>query len=80
MRESESEQLRRLVGESLDGVQRWVEERGYRGYEPFDGLSSWFRPLTLGNLMAERVLMQVIRRSPVNLRPLMGVKQKDSTK
>jgi hypothetical protein len=65
---------------SLDGVQRWVEEHHYRGYEPFDGLSSWFRPLTFGNLFAERVLMQLIRQSPVNLRPIMGVTPKDSTK
>lgn len=65
---------------SLDAVQRWVEERNYRGYEPFDGLSSWFRPLTFGNLLGERLLMQLIRQSPINLRPIMGVKPQDSTK
>ncbi|HXJ56706.1 MAG TPA: glycoside hydrolase family 76 protein, partial [Verrucomicrobiae bacterium] len=52
----------------------------YRGYEPFDGLSSWFRPLTFGTLLGERLLMQLIRQSPINLRPIMGVKPKDSTK
>jgi rhamnogalacturonyl hydrolase YesR len=65
---------------SLQQVQQWVEERNYRGYEPFDGLSSWFRPLTFGNLMAERILMQLIRQSPINLRPIMGVRPKESTK
>lgn len=65
---------------SLQKVQRWVEEHDYKGYEPFDGLSSWFRPLTFGNLLAERILMQAIRQSPINLRPVMGVKPKDSTK
>jgi rhamnogalacturonyl hydrolase YesR len=65
---------------SLDGVQRWVEEHAYRGYEPFDGLSSWFRPLTFGNLLAERLLLQLIRQSPINLRPIMGVTPKESTK
>src|SRR6266550_9290761 len=73
-------ETRRLVETSLDRVQRWVEEHNYRGYEPFDGLSSWFRPLTLHNLFAERLLMQLVRQSPVNLRPLMGVTPKDSTK
>lgn len=65
---------------SLQRVQGWVERHDYKGYEPFDGLSSWFRPLTFGNLLAERILMQTVRQSPVNLRPLMGVKPKDSTK
>ncbi len=68
------------VKRSLDAVQAFVERQDYKGYEPFDGLSSVFRPLTFGNLMAERILQQLIRQSPVNLRPLMGVSKKDSTK
>ncbi len=76
----DSEKTRVLVKCSLNSVERWVEEHKYRGYEPFDGLSSWFRPLTFKNVLAERLLMQLIRQCPVNLRPLMGVKPKDSTK
>ncbi len=66
--------------QSLERTAHWVEAHDYRGYEPFDGLSSWFRPLTFGNLFAERILMQSVRQSPVNLRPIMGVRPKDSTK
>jgi hypothetical protein len=40
------------VQRALDLVQKWVEEHDYRGYEPFDGLSSWARPLALGNQLA----------------------------
>lgn len=65
---------------SLDQVQEWVEHHKYQGYEPFDGLSSWIRTLTFGNLFAQRILQQTIRQSPFNLRPLMGVTPKDSTK
>jgi hypothetical protein len=65
---------------SLDRVQAWVEHHKYRGYEPFDGLSSWARPLTFGNLFAQRILQQLIRQSPFNLRSVMGVAPKDSTK
>ncbi|MEO7863805.1 MAG: hypothetical protein ABIU05_25915, partial [Nitrospirales bacterium] len=68
------------VHQSLSRVQEWVEQQGYRGYEPFDGLSSWARPLACGNLLAERLLQQLIRQSPLNLRPALGVKPKDSTK
>jgi hypothetical protein len=70
----------RMVERSLASVQKWVEDHGYRGYEPFDGLSSWARPLAFGNLFVERLLMQLIRQSPLNLRPLMGVRPQDSTK
>jgi len=68
------------VERSLQSVRNWVEEHDYRGYEPFDGLSSWLRPFAFGNQYAERLLMQAIRQSPVNLRPLLGVHPQDSTK
>jgi rhamnogalacturonyl hydrolase YesR len=67
------------IFESLLKVEKWVESRDYKGYEPFDGLSSALRPLTFGNLFLDRILMQTIRQSPVNLRPLLGVKPLDST-
>jgi len=57
-----------------------VEDHDYKGYEPFDGLSSFLRPLTFRNLFLERLLQQVIRQSPINLRPFLGVKSQESTK
>jgi hypothetical protein len=74
------EVYRKAVADTLDRLAAWVEQHAYRGYEPFDGLSSWFRPLTLGSLLGERLLMQLIRRCPINLRPVMGVTPKESTK
>ncbi len=71
---------RKDIQDSLDRVQAWVERRDYRGYEPFDGLSSWARPMTFGNQFAGRLLQQLIRQCPFNLRPIMGVTPKCSTK
>ena len=68
------------VERSLALVQHWVESHDYRGYEPFDGLSSWARPLARGSLLGERILLQLVRQSPLNLRPFLGVTPKDSTK
>ena len=68
------------VAESLRRVQEWVEARDYQGYDPADGLTSWLRPLTLGNVFAERLLQQLIWKSPWNLRPLIGVKPLNSSK
>jgi hypothetical protein len=65
---------------SIDRLQRWVEQHDYKGYEPFDGLSSYLRPLTFGNRLPEQMLLQVGRQSPLNLRPLLGIKPLESTK
>ena len=71
---------RESVLNSLDRVARWVERHDYRGYEPFDGLSSWARVLTGGNELASRVLQQAVRQCPWNVRPLLGVRPQESTK
>lgn len=68
------------IQRAVERVQAWVEKHDYRGYEPFDGLSSWARPLAFGNLFGERLLMQLIRQCPFNLRPLFGIRPQDSTK
>ena len=67
-----------LVFASLKKLEKWVEDHDYKGYDPADGLTSYLRPLTFGNLFLDRVLQQVIWRCPVNLRPLLGVKPLDS--
>jgi hypothetical protein len=65
---------------SASAVQGWVEKNKYRGYEPFDGLSSPLRAWTFRNLLAERILQQAVRQSPTNIRPLIGIKPLESTK
>lgn len=65
---------------SLNKLERWVEDHGYKAYEPFDGLSSVLGRLTFHKPLLERIVVQLVRQSPVNLRPLLGVKPQDSTK
>jgi hypothetical protein len=71
--------VERISG-SLRRLEAWIESHGYRGYEPFDGLSSFLRPMTFGSLFADRLLQQLVRQSPVNLRPLLGIRPQESTK
>jgi hypothetical protein len=66
--------------ESFVKLEKWVEHHHYRGYEPFDALSSPFAALTFNNLFLKRLLTQLIRQNPVNLRPLFLIKKLDSTK
>lgn len=66
---------RRLeVERAIDAIRRWGEERDWRGYDPYDALNSPFsRYLTLGTQFGERTLTQVVKRSPVNLRPMLRI-------
>lgn len=65
---------------SLEAVRTWVEAQNYRGYDPGDGLTSFLRPLTFENLFAQRLLQQLVWKSPLNIRPLIGIKPLDSSK
>jgi len=72
--------MNQTIDKSLHAVRIWVEQRGYKGYDPGDGLTSFLRPLTFGNQFAERLLQQAIWKSPINVRPIVGVAPLDSTK
>ena len=63
----------RKLDRSINGVERWVVTHQYRGYDPADGNSSFLHRLTFGNLFLQRVLQQVVLRSPWNIRPLLGI-------
>jgi rhamnogalacturonyl hydrolase YesR len=59
----------------------WLEKNDYSGYDTFDGLNARFvRPLTFETKFLRTVLQQGVRRFPINLRPLLGVKRDHSTK
>ena len=78
---SERENMSDLsIDESLGRLEKWIESHDYKGYEPFDGLTSFLLPLTGNSRTARQVLQQAVRRSPLNLRPFLGVKPLDSTK
>ncbi len=72
--------MRELIEETLISLQQWVEARAHKGYDPGDGLTSFLRPLTFGNIFAERILQQLIWKAPINLRPFLGVVPLESTK
>jgi rhamnogalacturonyl hydrolase YesR len=61
------------LSQSLRAVRSWVEAHNFKGYDPADGNASILHPLTFGNVFLQRVLQQVVLRSPWNIRPLLGV-------
>jgi hypothetical protein len=58
-----------------DRLFTWCESRGFAGADPFDGLNSGvFAALPVGRFRLARLAwLQTIKRSPVDLRPLLRV-------
>jgi hypothetical protein len=62
------------VQRAVDAIRRWGEEREWRGFDPYDALNSPFAPyVTLGTALGQRALTQAVKRSPLNLRPLLRI-------
>jgi polysaccharide biosynthesis protein VpsJ len=73
--------VKNQVYESISRLSGWLEKNEYRGFDTFDGLSArLLRPFTFNNKYLRIALQQVVRRFPVNLRPLIGVAKSHSTK
>jgi uncharacterized protein YyaL (SSP411 family) len=69
------------IHESLLKLEDWVQRADWRAYDTFDGLSSPLAPiLTLNHPLLKQFWQQGVRRFPVNLRPMLGIKPSMSTK
>lgn len=63
------------VEDAVAAIRRWGEARDWYGYDPYDALNSPITPfVTLGTGLGRRVLTQAVKRSPINLRPLLGIR------
>jgi len=73
--------LKGTVYKSIGQLSRWLEANDYRGYDTFDGLNARFvRPLTFETRFLRTVLQQGVRRFPLNLRPVLGIRKEYSSK
>jgi hypothetical protein len=63
------------VAGAVERIRAWGEARDWRGYDPYDGLTSPAVPvLTLGTPLGRRVLTQAVKLSPLNVRPALGIR------
>jgi hypothetical protein len=62
------------VSNALSDLEAWGRERNWAGTDPYDGLNAtrltW--PLKR-SVLGQRILTQLVKHSPLNLRPLLGV-------
>jgi hypothetical protein len=71
----------RRITRAIESLDSWLEKADWKGYDTFDGLSSPLAPLlTFNNHFLRIAWQQSIRRFPLNLRPLLGVRPAKSSK
>ena len=66
---------RRQVVLVARGLETWGAEHGWRGTDPYDALNAtrrFLRPLK-STPLGRRLLIQAVKRSPLDLRPLFGI-------
>ena len=68
-------QLEKQSQEATEQLCSWVEKRNWAGFDPYDGLNSpVLRLLSLGIKYPRIAAIQFMKKSPINLRPLLLVK------
>ncbi len=68
---------------SFDKLKAYCESEEYKGYDPYDGLNSRLfnsLPFIRDSRLARLIWIQGFKRSPVNLRPLVGIKKEYNPK
>lgn len=69
------------VNSQLENLRRYVAKEDFKGYDPYDGLNSPLaRALSFGTKYGRIAFIQGIKRFPVNLRPLLGVRKEHNPK
>lgn len=52
----------------------YIEKQNFKGYDPYDTLNSWFPFQRLGKWLAV-LAIQIQKRNPINIRPILGIKK-----
>lgn len=62
--------------QALSRLLRYCRNEGWAGYDPYDGLNSpLIKSLTLNSKTLRTIATQLNKRSPVNFRPLLGIRK-----
>jgi len=60
----------------LQRLLRYCENKDWKGYDPYDGLNTpWLKVLPLKEKLFRILLIQFLKRSPLNLRKLLFIKE-----
>ncbi|MGN6869085.1 MAG: hypothetical protein ACTHMY_11865 [Solirubrobacteraceae bacterium] len=63
-----------IAVQAARSLERWGSARAWRGADPYDALNASRLPAVMLRFpLAKRAFIQAVKRSPVNVRPLLGI-------
>ena len=62
------------IHQAHSALREYIERENYQGYDPYDALNSSFTWLTRFKWPSV-ILIQVLKRLPINIRPLLGIRK-----
>jgi len=62
------------IEQSLNDLENYIIKENFRGYDPYDTLTSWV-PLKLLGKWPSAIATQIQKRNPVNIRPILGIRK-----
>jgi len=66
---------------SLEALKEYIAAEDYKGYDPYDGLNSFFtRTLSAGSKYPRIAFIQLLKKVPLNIRPFLGIKKEYNPK
>ena len=74
-----NENKQSLFQKAQQEVQQYIEAEEYKGYDPYDTLNSWVPFGWLGK-WGKPIGIQIQKRNPINIRPLIGIKKEYNPK
>src|SRR4030042_5290507 len=64
------------VFSKLDKLRAYIEQEDFRGYDPYDALNSpLLKSLAFNKKYLRIAYIQLLKRFPLDLRPLLGIKK-----
>lgn len=69
-----------MYEQEFDRLLVYCRQEEWQGYDPYDGLNSKFYPLMPDSKILRIALIQLVKRSPLNLRPLLGIEKGENPK
>lgn len=67
------------IENSLLKLEKYLENEEFRGYDPYDTLNSWI-PFQWAGKWGPVIAIQIQKRNPVNIRPILGIKKEINPK
>ncbi|KAF0234977.1 MAG: hypothetical protein FD167_4634, partial [bacterium] len=69
-----------MYEQEFDRLLAYCRQEQWQGYDPYDGLNSSLYPLIPDSKILRIALIQLVKRSPINFRPLLGIEKGENPK